>query len=210
MKRLAQHSLLLTIFLCCSTFGYAQGFRVESKSPPAPTGITGSQNFTSKEGRFKISLPAQPSAKQFQPIKAQGTSLDSYVFAWATTLGQYVVVYVDTPKVLDDSALSKSLLDHVRDAQVAKEKGKLQSDVDISLDGHPGREFKTEVPDGLFIDRVYLVKQRMYAITAFIPTAKRIQEAEATAILNTFKLLPQAEVEAALNKKTQDAVRWTQ
>lgn len=152
-----------------------------------------SQIFTSVEGGFTIALPQKPTKQLSQPIAAGNGSLQFHILNWATALGEYTVGYMDMPRLLEDPKISKSILDNARDSGIKKENGKLLGERDLNLDGHVGREFKIEASDGIFIDRVYLVKQRFYSISVFVRTAKLAEEAAASKILDSFKLIGKKE-----------------
>jgi hypothetical protein len=84
-------------------------------------------------------------------------------------------------------------------------KAKLLSETQISLEGHPGRELKVEFPDGIAIARLYVVGNRIYQVIASLETNKKDQEPNAIKILDSFKLLSQADVEAETKRQIAEA-----
>ena len=95
---------------------------------------------------------------------------------------------------------SKKTLDALRDRIVAKEKGKIVDEQEISAEGHPGRAVVIEVSDGIFRDRYYLVGQRFYFASVFmskVETAserdtqgiRKSQEEIANRFLDSFRLI---------------------
>lgn len=91
-------------------------------------------------------------------------------------------------KPLENATNSKILFDHLRDALLAKGNGKLKSDRDIFLEDQPGREIKIEDSKGIYLQRFYLVNQRIYDLNVFLPNSIRSKEAEAIKIFDSFKL----------------------
>ena len=193
MNLIARHTSLLIILICGVGFCFAQESNPSpSEAPRTTISKTDSpQTFTSVEGGFTIELPAKPTEQRTEPV-GDG-KLKFHVFHWTTSSGEYTVDYIDTTRALEDPKISKAILDDARDEGVKKENGKLSGERDLNLDGHVGREFRIAVSDGIFIDRVYLVKQRFYSLTAFIPTAKSAEEAAAIKILDSFKLIERKE-----------------
>lgn len=202
MRHFARYCLLLALVLGCSALALGQGFSVESKSP-APAG---SETFTSMEGRFTISLPKQISGYSPKKVDTPVGPAQGHLFNWKVAYGQFIVGYIEGPGQLEKS--QKTVFDNFRDNFVAmarEAQGKLLSETEMPLDGHPGREFKIEFPDSIALLRFYLINQRMYQVSVLILKTKREQEADAVKILASFKLLTEAEVEAESRKKMAEA-----
>ena len=193
LNLIARLTLLLIILISGVGFCFAQ----ESNSSPSVAPLTTKsktdlqQTFTSVEGGFTVALPEKPTEQRTEPV-GDG-KLKFHVFHWTTSLAEYTIDYLDTTRLLEDPKISKVILDDARDEGIKKENGKLLGERDLDLDGHVGREFKIAVSDGIFIERVYLVKQRFYSLTAFIPTDKSAEEAAAIKILDSFKLIERKE-----------------
>lgn len=192
MKHFARLSLLLLVFLNCATLYFAQNSK-PSTSPLPSSGQPNSaglpQTFTSEEGRFTISLPSNP-PQQPHSFDTQGGHYESNKYGWFTNIGMYNVSYLDMPKVSDDPTNSKILFDRLRDSLLAKGNGRLKSDRDISLENKPGREIKIESSKGIYLQRFYLVNQRIYDLNVFLPNSIRSKESEAIKIFDSFKLSP--------------------
>ena len=77
MKNLARLALLLTLAICSAALASAQGVSVETNSPPRPSG---SDTFTSLEGRFTVALPKYSgySPVTFDTPKGRITAGNSY------------------------------------------------------------------------------------------------------------------------------------
>lgn len=202
IKKPARYFLSLAILINCSILGWAQGFSVESNSPPAPAGT---ETFTSLEGRFSITLPKQISGYTPQSANTPEGRIEGSLFNWRTAEGSFIVGYTQRPEAVEP--MGKRALDILRDSAIASGQGKakLLSETDISLDGHPGRELKVEFPDGITTARIYLVRNRIYQAIVSLPPGSKTQEPKAIKILDSFKLLSQADVEAALKQKIVEA-----
>lgn len=202
MKNLAQYFLLAILITSSSLLAQAQGFRVETNSPPA---TAGAETFTSLEGRFSISLPKQIHGYSPKSADTPEGHVEGSFFNWRTAEGDFLVGYVDRPEMVE--SLSKKVLDSLHDSMLTgnDDKTKLAGETDISIAGHPGREMKFERPDGLLILRVYLVRNRIYQALVVIPADKKAQESAAVKILASFKILSPADVEAEIQKRVEEA-----
>lgn len=112
---------------------------------------------------------------------------------WITPQAEYLVMCMGMIKVVEDPKISKWIFDDARNNALKQENGKLLSERDLNLNGHVGREFIVEAPKGVFMDRVYLVKDRFYLISAFIPVAQPAEKAMASKILDSFKFIERTE-----------------
>jgi len=157
------------------------------------------------EGRFSISLPKQVSGYDPQSADTPEGRVESSMFTWTTADGMFMAGYIDRPEMLE--SISKKVLDYLRDSYLAKAAGKakLIAETDISLDGHPGRESRIDYADSFVISRIYLVRNRIYQATALFPLDKRAQEPAIIKILDSFKLLSQADVDAQIQKRIAEA-----
>jgi hypothetical protein len=93
--------------------------------------------YTSPEGRYIVSLPAQPSVSQQEATTADGEKFPQYL-ASVIEPGDvaYMVGYFDAvPGTIFSS-------DAARDGMVKKINGTLISETTISLGGYPGRELR--------------------------------------------------------------------
>ena len=81
MKNFARFFLLAVSVMNCSASVFAQGFRLESKSPPA---ATGSETFISLEGRFSIALPKQLSGYNPHSVNTPNGPVENFSYDWRT------------------------------------------------------------------------------------------------------------------------------
>ncbi|HZG54433.1 MAG TPA: hypothetical protein VEZ40_20195 [Pyrinomonadaceae bacterium] len=209
MKYLTRYSLLLILFLSCPTLTSAQGFKVESRNSPPPSSLKSSETFTSLEGRFTIALAQQISGFRgisFDTPKGKVTAGDSY--SWKLDGAQFEVSYIDKNKTPNAAADGKEFLRIISEgvvAQAGSKNGTVLNNTDITLSGNPGREIRIEFPQFFVINRVYAVGDRIYQITAVHKKEPKLTEST-NEILESFKVLTPADVEAAMKQKVAAAM----
>ena len=184
---------------------FAQGFSVENKSAPS---VVGAGTFVSLEGKFTIALPQ--GIHGFRPLSvntaAGRASGDAYT--WTMKEGSFIAGYVDASQPLDGPEMSKQVFESVRkgmDAWARSQNGKLIAQRQIDFAGHPAFEVKLELPAGLTWQRCYLVSRRLYEVNLAMKTDQRAYEDLALKVLDSFKVLSDAEVAAALKTKAAEA-----
>jgi hypothetical protein len=198
-------TFLATLVLVSPVF--AQGFSVESKSPPS---VVGAGPFVSLEGRFSIALPA--GTHGFRPLSLDTPAgrLTGNAYNWTMKEGRYTAGFVDGAQSMEDAEARASIFGNIRDGMAAwaiSKNGKVTGDRLVELDKHPGLEVKLEFPEAILWQRFYLVSKRLFQIVLVVSTAQRPYEAEAVRVLDSFKLLSEAEVAAALKAKVAAAER---
>jgi len=157
------------------------------------------KEFISTDGSFKVLMPGAPKDVS-QPIDNKPGSAVAHLYALTTGTAEYAVGYTPFGRDLETLQSSKTTLDGIRDRILAKENGKLLSEEDISAGGHPGRAMVIEVSDGIFRDRLFLIGNRLYSVTVFMPNVKaqkkaftegirKSQESVANRFLDSFRLL---------------------
>ena len=183
----------------------AQGFRVDSKTSPS---VVGAGPFVSLEGRFSIALPQ--GANSFRPlaIETPAGKMTGDAYNWAMKEGSYTAGYVDAPQSMEDSDSNARMFAGIRDGLAAwatSKNGKLISDRRMELDKHPAMEVKLEFPAALLWQRCYVVSNRLYQIVLVVNTDQRPHEAAAVKVLDSFKILTEAEVAAGLKAEAAAA-----
>ncbi|HSK62652.1 MAG TPA: hypothetical protein VK893_02385 [Pyrinomonadaceae bacterium] len=83
--------------------------------------------------------------------------------------GQFEVRYIDGERELEAPDVSEPIIDNLRNFARSKGQGRFEVDSEIRLAGHPGRELRFRDERGLLIQRIYLVRKRMYLVTVFVP-----------------------------------------
>jgi len=145
------------------------------------------QPYTSTEGRFSVQFPAGQVAQENEPISLQaGGSSTLYEFSVSSADGNvaYMVMYNDYPASYA-SGDPQTVLATTRDGAV---KGKtLVSDIAISLNGVPGREFTAKDDTWNYTVRQFLQGKRLYQL---IIVSKPDHPATLTSdFLTSFKIL---------------------
>jgi hypothetical protein len=149
-------------------------------SPPRPASPGGDQtagagewtDYTSTTGRFTVRFPAKETDVQHednppQPIPGVGELKSGMAgVEFPTKNVEYTVVFADhAPQEV--AAGADAVLDAARDA-LAGFGGKATGETKIKLAGtnYPGRAFTADAPQGKAQCRLFLVKNRLYQLTA--------------------------------------------
>ena len=145
------------------------------------------KEFASKEGRFKVLMPSEPTHRENETESdfGKGTLIMETV---EHSGGMFGANYCDYPAEIKKHSPDR-VLDSSRDGCVANLDGKLVSEKKIKLGEHPGRDIQVEV-DGkhIFRARVYLVGQRLYQVVVFGPKELATSK-DAEKFLKSFELV---------------------
>lgn len=201
---LSAFGVLFALAIDCQPVS-AQDFSVESKTPPS---VVGAGTFVSLEGKFTIALPQ--SMHGFRPLSvntaAGRASGDAYT--WTMKEGSFIAGYVDARQPLDGPDVSQKLFENIgngMDTWARSQNGRLIAQRRIDSEGHPALEVKLELPAGLTWQRYYLVSRRLYEVNLAMKTDQRAYEEFALKVLDSFRVLSDAEVAAALKTKAAEA-----
>ena len=173
-----------------------------------PPSAVGSHKFVSLEGRFSVSLPAQPNGFGKLNIATPLGNTTGDLYQWQTREATFGVGYTDAAQTLDDPESAKQVFNSLRDElkKIAAANGGTAAEVkQISLDKHPGIEQRLDLFTGSIIQRTYLTSHRIYQVVAVVKNNQRIYEGVATGVLDTFKILTDAEVAAATSQEVSKA-----
>ena len=122
------------------------------------------QPYTSNEGRFAVQFPAGTVKQDTQSIPLQGSDSSMLYEFWVESDDgnvSYLVMYNDYPPAYANDG-ADAVLARTRDGAV---KGKtLLSDMAISLNGVPGREFTAKDDTWNFTVRQFLSGKRLYQL----------------------------------------------
>ncbi len=141
--------LAAVVFLACLGCGFQQS-QWREFAPPS--------------GDFTVSLPGEPRPVT-QTSDTERTQVNNPLFMLETGEVSYVIGYTDLTYDLTEPGAIESALNNGRDQAVSKSGGELESQKNITLAGHPGREMKVRLSDGSVIRaRSYLVKRRLYQL----------------------------------------------
>jgi hypothetical protein len=119
--------------------------------------------YTSKEGRYNVLLPAQPTVDSQEATSSSGEKFTQYKATVQSGNVVYMIGYFDY------SPPTEFTFDKARDGMVDAVKGTLLSYRSVSLGGSPGRELRllTKDPSGveyLMLARFYDVDRRVFVI----------------------------------------------
>jgi hypothetical protein len=146
------------------------------------------KEFASREGRFKILLPAAPKTYDLDTESDFGKGV-LHMNVSHSGKSLYGANYSDFPAEIKKASL-KEIYNSSRDGAVANLKGKLVSEKDIKLGKYPGREVRIDVAGGkqLFRARIYLVEQRLYQVVV-LGTPEIATSKETDKFMDSFHLV---------------------
>ncbi|MEN3325971.1 MAG: hypothetical protein V7638_778 [Acidobacteriota bacterium] len=163
----------------------------ESRAQPS-----GAPEFVSLEGRFSISLPDR--FKQQTKLKIPTPLDDAYgnLYEWQIKEVTFGVGYADILQPINQPEAVKQLFDSVTESfrkLAVANNGNAARVKQITLDNHPGIEQRADISKSSFIQRTYLVSRRIYQTLVVMTNSKR-DESNAIRVLDSFKLLSDAEI----------------
>ena len=194
--------LALAVFV---TQAFAQGFSVESKSPPS---VVGAGTFVSLEGRFSIALPADTHGFRPVAINSPAGKLTGDAYSWTMKEGSFTAGFADAAQSIDDAETVAKIFSNIREGMSAwaiSKNGRLASDRQLDMDKHPGLEVKLEFPEGNLWQRFCVESNRIFQLVVLVKSNQLSDEAVALKALDSFKILSAAEASAALKAKVAAA-----
>lgn len=167
VKNMVGYLLMLIMAVGCSTVAFAL-----QDPPPPPPAVDYFpkrwKEFSSQEGGFKVLLPGVPIVFDTTHQTPSGDVVIHWV-RYKGVIGQDVT-YIDYAVNVEDPLAVKKFLDDVRDGgltNIAKGNARIIKEVEISVEGHPGRFIRIEMADGTVIRAKYVaVKNRLYSVSA--------------------------------------------
>ena len=174
----------------------------------SPPSVIGSHKFVSLEGHFSVSLPAQPNGFSRLTIPTPFGKANGDLHRWQMKEATFGVGYADAAQALDSPETAKEVFNSLRDAlnKVAAANSGTAAEVkQISIDKFPGIEQRLDLVTGSIIQRTYLVSRRIYQMIAVVKDSQQVYESVATGVLDTFKILSDAEVAVAKAEKAAKA-----
>lgn len=151
----------LALLLLCASFAQAQ----------APEWI----KYNSAEGRYAVSLPAEPKISTQESTTADGQKFLQYMATVQQSDLVYLVGYFDhVPGTV-------FYPDKARDGMVGAVKGTLVNERNITLSGYPGREMRVAAKlqgiDFILLAKFWDTDQRVYVLQCIFP---KLIESDAT------------------------------
>lgn len=199
LSRFCFRGVVLIAFAGLVSPVFAQGVKSET--------VVGAGPFVSLEGRFSIALPLVTNGVKPLSVDTSVGKMQGDAYSWKTKEGRFTVGYVDASQAIDDTVTTAKIFASIRDglASLASSRnGKLTAEKQIEIDKHPVLEVKLELPQAVFWQRCYVASSRLYQIVLIIRPEQLADEAVALKVLDTFKILTEAEVSEA--KKAKAAV----
>jgi hypothetical protein len=145
--------------------------------------------YDSREGRYTIMLPGQPTVGSQEANSADGMKFTQYKAGLYNADVAYLIGYFDY------QAPTTFTFDKARDGMVTAVRGVLVSERTITLSGFPGREMRINAKDESGIDydmraRFYDVNQRVYVLQfiALKSTPLEITDPKAARYFDSFHL----------------------
>jgi len=184
-------SCLLLIFASSS---FAQEPQRTSTEKAVEREASSWKEFSSRTGGFAITFPGAPKAE----TQTLGGQFVLNIFR-LHTFAEYSVMYADYPDSVNDGdpRLAKQILDDGLAGAVAEVNSKLLEVEEVSIETHPGRQYKERMRDGSILrGQTFLVGHRLYQIAIATPKeedegAKEIEfyQTVAKRFLGSFRLL---------------------
>lgn len=161
--------------------------------------VVGAQTFVSTFGRFSIALP---NPTRFGPltIPTPFGNARGNLFQWETKEATFGVGYGDAAQPLDDGPVAtKQFFDGATERfnkLATANSGNIGKVKQITLYKHQGIEQRVDLFTGTVVQRTYVVSRRVYEVVAVINNNQRVHESVALGVLDSFKVLSEADIKA--------------
>jgi hypothetical protein len=144
--------------------------------------------YSSKEGRYSVLLPGQPTVDSQEATTAAGDKFTQYKVTVQSRNLVYMIGYFDY------SPPTVFAFDTARDRMMEGVKATLLSERSMSLGGAPGREIRLQMKiqseDYLMVARFYDVGRRVYVIQFITPKSDETEVSERAArYFDSFQLV---------------------
>lgn len=146
-------------------------------------------DYNSAEGRYNVSLPAEPKLSTQESATAEGQKFLQYLAMAQEPNAVYLIGYFDHVAGTTFSA------DRARDGMVAAVKGTVVNERTISLGGYSGREMKVGTKSGeteyIILVKFYDTGNRVYVQQVMYPKANEGEavNTKAAKYFDSFKIL---------------------
>ncbi len=203
MKCLALNLLFIICFgvMSCSN----QRGDIPAKTSPSLTekNVSEWKLLLFPEGRFTILTP-ETLVEDKVLFNSGDAQIEMHAFR-LTTFAAFSVIYYDVPPSLQSSV--EEILSNLISGGIEQVNGRKSEEKQIALNNFPGRYLTIEAGDGTIVKvKLYVVNQRVYQIMIQLPNSRSLSENEkksheliADQFLESFKLIPETNVE-----KTED------
>ena len=164
--------------------------------------------FTSLEGRFSIDLPAGKYGYRGLTIPTPFGTAKGDAYFWRLDEGSFVAGHADASVPVDSPETANKVFAGLRE-QIKKlaveNNGNLREDKPIQLGKYPGVEQRIDLFTGIIVQRTYLVGRRMYQVSLILRTEQREFEAAAFRILDSFKVINEADMSRRVSEDAKKA-----
>lgn len=171
------------------------------------TSVVGASTFVSLEGRFSISLPNHNGFGPFTVPTPFGNAR-GHVYQWQTKEATFGAGFADAAQPLDDPRTLKQFFNGATElfkTVATANSGNVAPVRQITLDKYPGIEQRANLFTGTIIQRTYVVSPRIYEMVAVVNNSQRVYESVAVGVLDSFKVLSEAEVKEKLAQEAAKA-----
>jgi hypothetical protein len=142
--------------------------------------------FSSPGGGFSIVMPGNPTEGTFN-LQTGNTKVTAHAFTVLSPSIDLMCGYYDFPSIPQDPT---KVFDETRNGSISNIHGTLINEENVTLDGYPGRRFRSTGIGKVFVDEeMYLVGRRFYLIT--ITTTTKMPNKAIKTIFDSFHLTVQ-------------------
>lgn len=160
---------------------------------PASHSANDAPRFVSLEGGFSISLPERYKQQTRLVVPIPPGHAYGPLYEWKIKDRVFSIGYADRYQSFSDTeAFFQGVAEHFRKLALSAN-ANLGVVKNIKLDKHPGIELRADVNKASFIQRTYLAPSRIYQ-TMLVVKNKQRDESTAISVLDSFKLLNDAEI----------------
>jgi hypothetical protein len=157
--------------------------------PVALLGASGPDDwkpFAPQFGGFSVLVPGKPMQHK-QNVKTAAGIVAVTFYTVAKDAETYLVGYSDFPETAVKPGTEEKHLDNAKDGAIARAKGTLESEKNIKLGKHVGRELLIRGEDKFVRTRIYAVNKRLYQ-TMMVGAKDSVLGKDADRFLDSFKL----------------------
>lgn len=186
----------------------SSGEPVKIYQRPSLKTLTASETFISIEGRFVINLPKGLSGFGALSPRELGFNGSGAQYRWSVKEGSINITFAE---FLDSSFLLKSDSDFqnyfagVQQSILEKSKGKVVTQSSIKTDEVRGIQLKLELPDGKTLIYKSLYGANRQFLMVGLPTESEDSFSLISKAFDSFRLVPQSEIDAQLKKSLESA-----
>lgn len=173
------------------------------------------EEFTVEKGGFSVMMPGEPE-EQEQSIDTAAGPMDILLFTVSTSNATFTVGYTEFPdNLVAQMSDPNELLENGYAGIIQKQQATIQSEEDIALYGHPGKEIvaTVEVEDAATTlhGRFYLIGSKLYQTLIEFQTDKLTAE-DIDTFLSSFEIaqseIPPTPLPVAQQTATAEAEAW--